>query len=281
MAVPARRPDDPVPGIGPLPPDPRKIVEARAGDLFIDRNAQRDLDGERVAQIAQEFDWRRFEMPTCSRLSDGRLRVVEGQHRVSAVVLRDPNTILRVLELDEGLTLAEEAGLGLAITAKRRIHSAYAKWELRVRRGDAHEIAAQEVLRAHGLRLGTKTSPTAIACVSVVDHLIHANRQTPEMGAETLDTALRVIEIAYPRDEPDSAATRWNRDLLKAVSALVLRNPTLDVSRLAGALRDRIAQQWITQAKAIDAPAWAVIAQSLADRYNKGLRNQSRRIGLE
>jgi hypothetical protein len=266
----------------PLPSDTREVIEVRAGDLLIDRNAQREVNQERVARIAQEFDWARFEMPTCARLADGRLRVVEGQHRILGLRMRDPAASCRVLVIDGGAsTLGDESGLALAITATRRTHTALDRWELRLRRGDPHETQAEEVLRRHGLRLGQHASPTSIACAGLVADLVHAERQTAEAGADNLNLILTIVEKAYPRDEPDSATSRWNRDLLRAVGTLVLRNPGLKPLKLTAALRDRIAQQWIAQGTAAaERSTWVVIAETLAQRYNKGARSEKARIGL-
>ena len=280
MASPERQPERlHQNGLGPLPPDPRTVEEVKVTEVFVDRNAQREVDNERVAQIAQEFDWNRFEMPTCNRRKDGTLVVDEGQHRVLGLRRRDPKASLRVLVIPEGLSLAGEASIGLAIAAKRKPHTALNKWELRVRRQDKHEVLAEEVLREHNLRLGQKASPTALACVGVIYTMIHANRQTPEAGAATLDIVLGIIESAYPKDQPDSATPRWNHHIVRAVSMLVLRHPNLKAARLAGVLRNRIAQQWISQAESSDVPAWQKIAESLAAGYNKGLRTMSARIG--
>jgi hypothetical protein len=265
-----------------LASDTREIVEVPVSDLLIDRNAQREVNQDRVARIAQEFDWNLFEMPTCARLPDGRLRVVEAQHRVLGLRMRDPAALCRVVVVDDGpTTLGQESGLALAITATRQPHKPIDKWELRVRRGDEHEVQSEEVLRQHGLRLGRSSSPTSISCVGVVSTLIHADRQSAEAGADTLHMVLTIIEKAYPRDEPDSATTRWNHDLMRAVGTLVLRNPGLKPQRLTGALRDRIAQQWIAQGTgAAERSTWVVIAEALSQRYNKGLRSEKARIGL-
>lgn len=268
----------------PLPPDTRPIIEAKASDLFIDRNAQRAVNHDRVARIAQEFDWARFEMPTCSVMEDGRLRVIEGQHRVLAVQMRDPKTTIRVLGVMAGITtldLGEESGLALAITSNRKPHTVLDKWELRVRRGDPHEVQAQEIIRQHGLRLGVAPTPSSIACVGVISQIIHHGQFTPEMGADALDNTLTIIEGAYPEDQPDSATTRWNHDLVRAVGALVVRNPQINPRRMSQTMRDRIAQQWVAHGASVaDLAAWRLIGEALATRYNKSLRSEKYRISL-
>jgi len=252
-----------------------------AAELVIDQNLQRKTNQDRVAQIAHEFDWLRFEGPTCRRLADGQLRVVEGQHRVLALRARDPNAIcwVFVVPAEYPLSMAEEAGLALAITTNRRGHSSLDKWELRLQRGDPHERLCEEVLRAHGLRLAKRVSADGIACVGVITNLIHKDNQSAEQGAIILNLMLEVIQRAYPRDQPDSSTSRWNADLMRAVGEVCRLNPTLKIQRLATALGDRIAQQWISQGTAVtDQQTWRLIGEAVVNRYNRGLRAEKHKL---
>jgi len=279
MAVPATHPIRD--RRGALPPDPRELLRVRVGDLVVDRNAQRETNPDRVDQIANDFRWELVEAPTCVRLLDGRFRVVEAQHRVLAMQRRDPETLVWVFVLPDGLEIGEESGLALAITSSRRAHTLLQKWELLVRKGEPHEVQADEVLRMHGLRLGAAPSPTSIKCVGEIRRLIHHGQFTPEVGAEMLDRLLDVIEEAYPPDSIDSASARWNRDLVRAVGVLVIRNPHMNQHRISKVLRDRVAQQWIAHGSAVaEQPAHQLIAEALVTRYNKALRSAKARISL-
>lgn len=267
-----------------LPPDPRRVIEVPVSRLLVDRGSgQRKIKDEKVATIVQEFHWYYFEMPTVVPEGD-YWRVLEGQHRVEAVRRIDPNAVIRVIEIDlehvpEKERKKMEADIALTIAKERTSHTRLAEWNLQVMRGDPHQIAAEEVLRHHKLRLGEAATTNAIAAVGVVRRFITINRQTPEMGATTLDTVIKIITIAYPADEPDSAATRWNGHLLRAVAEFVLHHPNLEPERLAMSMRDRIAAQWISQAMAYaQTPTWEYIYDQVKDKYNRGLRSSRRRL---
>lgn len=263
-----------------VPADPRKYLRVRVGDLAVDRNTQRELDQDRVARYAHEFDWLKFETPSCSPMPGGQLRVDEGQHRVAALQMLDPDAEVMVAVLPAFERGGQESRLALDITTSRRPHKAFDQWEARLRSGDPHERLADEVLRRHGVYLGRHSSTFTIGAVAKIAHLIHTDRQTPELGAQTLDLLLGVILHAYPTEHVASQIWRWNGDLLLAIGELILRNRELDPDRLVDKLQERIAQQWITAAKSDERAAWRVIGDAVASSYNRNLRSQSRRIGL-
>lgn len=73
--------------VGPIPKfgliDPRK--------LFVEDDYQRNATTSSnsralIKKIVNEFDWAHFKLPICSRLPDGKLVVIDGQHTSIAVV---------------------------------------------------------------------------------------------------------------------------------------------------------------------------------------------------
>ena len=266
--------------LGPLDPDKRVFKDVSVDKLVVARDHQRDLNQENVSKMAYEWDWIKAECPTCVRLGNGLYRVIEGQHRVSALRLRDKNAKIHIAVVGVKLADSEESGYGVEIARSRRGHSKLAQWEARVRRGDKHELAAEEVLRKHGLRLGMQVGVSTIASVAVVEQIVKDARQTPSAGAKTLDTTLTTIEMAYERDSSDSSSTRWHGEIIKAVGTLVLRNPQVECDRLAMTLQEKMAKHWITHSKSLSEPraVWFTIADMVAQRYNKGIRNAKRKI---
>jgi hypothetical protein len=263
----------------PLPPDPRRYMRVPVSSLFVDPELQRHVRRERVEQIANEFEWPKFETPTCAHAGTKRYRVVEGQHRVLALQLRDPRAQVWIAVLPSKIDPHDEVDIALTITTGRRSHNTLEKWVARFNRGDDYEVLANRVLSEHKLRLGASASARTLACPGTIAALIHNRRQPAEEGAHQLDRLLTVIERAYPGHDSESATSRWDGRILRAVGELIYRNPDASVDRLVKTMRTRIAQAWISEALRIsERSPWQHIAESVMTRYNRGLRSQDRRM---
>lgn len=265
----------------PIPPDPREVAQIRAGDLVVDHRAQRDIDQDRVANIVNAFDWALFEAPTVVTVGD-RIVVVEGQHRTKAVQALDPDMMLWCLILPNHLSTADQAQLGLDITANRRPHSAFDRWMNALHAEHPHEVLATDVLASHGLQLGrNKPSTMTISAAATIRRIVHGGGFSPEYGAEILDRTLCTVMDAWPTYDRESSITRWDRHVLLAVAAVhQMWDPSeLDEGRLAEKIRIRPAAQWLSIGHGAEAgPPNAVIFAKVIEEYNRGLK--ARRLRL-
>lgn len=182
--------------------DPRAFQAFLLDDLVIDSIGQRAVDPERVRRIAHDFDWLRFETPTVVLLSDGRARVIEGMHRITALrSIADETTVVMCAVLPIPPDRPIEAAIAFAIVRGRRGHSALERWKLLVTMGEPHELAAMDVLAHRHLRLGVSPDPVTIAAVNSVSRIMHGARRTPEVGAQLLGRVLDIIAAAFVLDE--------------------------------------------------------------------------------
>lgn len=250
--------------------DPREFRWVPASALIVDQRKQRECDPEKVARIVNEWDWRKFEAITVAE-SNGRLEVVEGQHRTLAAQARHADTLVPCMVIVETLTDREQAQVALDITMGRRGHSAYELWRLRYNAGHEHEIYATTALERHGLRVGRGQSSTTIGAVATVRRIVHGGNFTPEFGAELLDRTIIVLMSAFPTYDHESNVTRWDRYMLLAVANLLLSYPEADGKRLAGVLRVRPAVQWVNLGRGADTPTPDMaIRLAVMAEYNRG-----------
>lgn len=259
------------------PPDPRKVIRIRADHLRVVHDAQRETRRGRAIDIAHAWRWELCEVLTVVAVGDGTFRVVEGQTRATAAQLIDGALKLWCVVLpDEYSGIAVEADTGLTISTGRVRHDAYDQWEMRVVRGDAHELAATAVLRAHGLHVSRTGSAQGIAAVQTIKTMIHARKQTPELGADLLDKTIAVLMSAYPDHDPFSRETRFDHRLLAVVAEVIVKNDHIKLDRLASKLRTLQAAQWVSNVLLRNGQKRNdVLGVNIVNTYNYNLRGNA------
>lgn len=129
--------------------------------LEIDPRYQRSIDnGESqalIADIAINWHWGRAQVLTVSR-REGRLFVVDGQHRLAAAKLRGDIQQLPCL-IEEFTDVAEEAALFNDLNGKRRPVSAIDKFRAALVAGETECIAIGAALERAGLSLAPHSNP--------------------------------------------------------------------------------------------------------------------------
>jgi hypothetical protein len=129
--------------------------------LEIDPRYQRSIEnGESqalIADIALNWHWGRAQVLTVSR-RDGRLFVVDGQHRLAAAKLRGDIQQLPCL-IEEFSDVVEEAQLFNDLNDRRRPVNAIDKFRAALVAGDADCIAIGAAMERAGLSLAPHTNP--------------------------------------------------------------------------------------------------------------------------
>ena len=129
--------------------------------LEVDPSYQRSIENPEsqalIAQIAMGWHWGRAQLLTVSR-RDGRLFVVDGQHRLAAAKLRGDIQQLPCL-VEEFADVAEEAALFNDLNDRRRPVSALDKFRAAVVAGDPDCIAIGAAMERAGLVLAPHTNP--------------------------------------------------------------------------------------------------------------------------
>lgn len=131
--------------------------------LEVDHTYQRSIEnGESlalIADIATNWHWGRAQLLTVSR-RDGRLFVVDGQHRLAAAKLRGDIQQLPCL-VEEFSDVSEEAKLFDDLNDKRRPVSAIDKFRAAIVAGDTDCMAIGAAMERAGLSLAAHSNPSA------------------------------------------------------------------------------------------------------------------------
>lgn len=151
--------------------------------------AQRDLNQARVDRLAAELDFEQLGTPTVN-FRDERWFVIDGQHRVSALIQIGYGDQQIQCWAYRGLTGTEEAEKFLRLNDILTVN-AFAKFKVSIQAGREEECAIDQIVRSAGLRISQDRSEGA---VSAVNTLLRAYRRG---GPESLARALCIIRDAY------------------------------------------------------------------------------------
>lgn len=212
-------------------------------ELFVDPAFQRDLDETRAQRIANTWNRRLLGIIEVSdRGPDAapRYAVIDGQHRWAAArLLTDPPPL--VVNVHEGLTVAQEAELFDKLNRWRKQTNTWDHWRARRVAGDQAVLDIERVATRNGLTVHMSPADGTIACVSVLEKIVKLG------GLDLLNDTLSLItEIWGPR-----------RDALEASIvhglALVLwyLEHALSLQRLGDALLDVLPRQLKSNATAL------------------------------
>lgn len=255
--------------------DPRVVVLLPLVQLEIATAVQRSVRQERIDQLRTEWDWRLAEMLTVVQIEDERFRVIEGQHRLLAAKMRCPTGHMWCVMLPRSEAgTSGEADLGLKISTGRKGHDAYDKWNMRLVRGDPHEVQATKVLDQFGLRIGRTASAQTIAGASTVSEIVHGRRASADAGADLLYSVVSVILHAWPTHDYESRISRFDYRLMEAIAELIRRNPEVDLQRLATRLANKRAARWIADVTEPNNRKQALVV-AMIQAYNRNLRQKS------
>lgn len=253
----------------------RKIEELHATDLRIDHAVNRDEPPEAtVVNLVKR--WRRDAtgVLTASRREDGMYYLLDGQTRRLAALRCDP-TFRFVVEVHEGLSMAEEIDLFENLNKYRRQVSAIELLRLRVTRGREPyatlgiKLAQRNLTldRSAGARLKT------IAAAQPLEMLLAYTN-----GKRIVGDVLDVIIGAFPHEE-----TRWRGAFMAGVAnvyivadrAHVPVNPT----RMVKTLQRNLPRHWemkardraLTGGHAGTGALYLVVSMIITEQYNKRL----------
>lgn len=149
------------------------LMRVRAEEILVDDSYQRQcFDEVRARRIGREYDERRFGFPLCSRRGDGKLYVVDGQHRVRGVVLEGYGSRVIAVHVVDGLSVEEEAELFWLLNGspdRSRGVKAYDNYRARLCFGEASASEVDAIVAGVGLRVGPAPSTNVIAAVTAME----------------------------------------------------------------------------------------------------------------
>lgn len=237
-------------------------------DLTIDPRAQRELNDAHADKIAARFDIRMFGCAVISS-RDGERYILDAQHRIAAAKSAGFRGKVPAL-VHEGLSIAEEAGLFLALNNKKALHPVD-KFTARVTAGEALAVEIDKVMGSVGFGIapasGKKTNNRAVQAVSTVESAYKRH------GGRVLAGAFMVIAHSWPSLPKEAVSGRIIAAVASSISPVVGADESKMIEQLAKVSPGQI---MANADYAVSANRDAAVRKSEADidavlrAYNKG-----------
>jgi len=194
---------------------PTRVELHPVNTLHRDPRVQRDLIPSRVQHFIDNLDLDGIGIITVSRRSDQTLIVLDGQHRLEALLAHDMGEWEVTCHVYTDLTLAEEAAKFLVLNNSRRPNSTtrYFKGLLAQ---DPECLAIEAIITRHGLSVAGQTGDGIISCVAAMERVYRGKGIIP--GSEALDRALAVLLASW-----GVQAASVEGHLVQGVGMLMLR----------------------------------------------------------
>jgi hypothetical protein len=171
---------------------------AAISDLLVDDTYQRSIEGgssqKLIRTIATNWDWR-LCMPLLVSRRDGKLYVIDGQHRKEGAELRGDIAHLPVVVFDFDDPKAE-AELFMQANRSRRSMGLLDDFHAAVVAGDPQSVEINEIVEAAGLKVARHQAWQMLKPGEVVFVKAIA-RAKKSFGREVPETALGVIASAF------------------------------------------------------------------------------------
>lgn len=237
--------------------------------LDIDPRAQRDLDDAHAGRLAAKFDIRMFGCAVVS-VRGGERYILDAQHRIAAAKEAGYSGKIPAV-VHEGLSIAEEAGLFLALNNKKAVDPVD-KFNARVTANEPLAVAIDKILDSVGFGIapstGAKTGNRTVQAVSTVESVYKRH------GGRVLSGAFMVIAQAWPSLPKEAVSGR----IIAAVAGAITPLVGAEEDRLIEKLAKTSAGEVLAESNYVHQAAGAGAAMRKSDvdidtvlkHYNKG-----------
>lgn len=212
------------------------------GAIHVDDRVQRGLDRSRVKKMAS--DWKPHlgdhEAITLSRRADGRLYVVDGQHRVAAARQAFGSGYTLWAFVHTGLTIEDEARLFLELNQERKSVNSLTAYRVGLVGNEPDCLVVDRVLTKYGLAMASTPSVNRVAAPPACRKVA----SLPD-GETLFERTISILARTWGSDERD----RWLSDLIRGVGLVLYHNnetvPGVDDDRLCEVLGRYVPRHWI------------------------------------
>lgn len=168
------------------------VRKVRADALTIDDHVQRRCIPARVTRLADGLDLDGVGVITVSERADGTLAVLDGQHRIRALMENGMGEWEVQCRIYHGLTPRDEAAI-FRLLNNTRATSIYDDYKVGLVAQDREWVPIDDAVRRAGLEISDQAADGKIMCVSSLRQVYRsANNGRPgdELVEDTLATAL-------------------------------------------------------------------------------------------
>lgn len=180
---------------------PCKMARVKLEDLRVDARYQGPLRVKRVKHLIANWNdkvgWAGIAV---SKRANGELYVIDGQHRVAALVECGFGPYETEVTLYEGLTLADEAGLFHDLN-DQRVHDLFERFNSAVLAKRSPELEIAALVEECGWKVGRNESARTICAIAAV------KRVWVKYGSDRLRAVLTTLGKAWKYE--DSSASQY------------------------------------------------------------------------
>lgn len=248
-----------------------KEADLKVGELTLDPRVQRTrLKEAKVRNIYRNFNPAALQIITVSLRKDLSYVVLDGMHRVEAVRRLTDNTGTVPCHVLEGLTLAQEAEIFLALNYSDKPH-VIDRYRISVVAEDVTDTAIDELVHAYGYTVSDQTANGHINAVVALRQL-HELSLKIEAEPSLVQATLLVVSKAWGNDRHGTQSS-----VLLGIGRVIAEyGSALDLDHLAQKLSSYRGgpQGLVTTARAMSTLRRTRVAMGIAelivDEYNKG-----------
>lgn len=145
---------------------PGELAWLNPNEINLDHDYQRDLNKNKVVDIAREFSWPAFGVIIVARRPDGAYFAPDGQHRIHVARERGEKAVPCIIfDMRER---SQEAKVFIDANKNRKPPSMVDKFRAMLVAGDETAIRVDELTRAHGRVPGDKSKAGGVRCLAAV-----------------------------------------------------------------------------------------------------------------
>lgn len=192
----------------------------RAGILAVDYDVQRGLDRTRVKRLKENFIPDIIGTIVLSRRAGGGMYILDGQHRIRAMVELGLSETMVECKVYDGLTTEQEAQIFFWLNNYLVVHSAD-KFRARAKFGEPVAVDILKIVDSHGLVVSSSQSDGHVSAVVSLESVYTgavAKRKEGVYG-DILAMTLSVLVEAWPNN-----AYAMNGELIKGVGMILHRH---------------------------------------------------------
>lgn len=202
---------------------PVATLNVKVGDIGFDEGFNREVDQAWVNRLVADLDSRAVGAVVLSQRDDGTQVVIDGQHRVRAILEKWGANATVVAIVHRNLTRAAEADLFYRLNLRRGLR-AFDRFRAEVVARHTAAVEIVQTLENRGLGYGRGTSDKVVAAITSMEKA-HA------LG--TLGDTLTLLGDSWGYNK-----ATWDGYLVEGVALFLSRYPTADVA----AIRTKLAK---------------------------------------
>jgi ParB-like nuclease domain len=244
-----------------------EFIKVRPCDMTVDREYQRELKESRIKKMAAAIDYDRLGVPVLSKRANGEMVILDGQHRVFALMAANLDTDPILCEVHNKMARPDEAALFLKLNSERRAVGVYDKWRARITARDPLALEIRDILDALNLRISKAVGRNCISAIQAVESV--------HVGNGNLKHTLAILKRWSDGVTPEA----FDGVLIRCMSQFVKDHPEHKPSEMVARLEPIAPARVINRIKRAqgsdpDVPKMTAAVTVLREIYNTKNRNK-------